>query len=54
MAGAYIFGIIINKLSYKQKSSLIILLKIEKSLKTSLYIAVLLLGLAFCLEVKSG
>ena len=42
---ADIFNIIIYKLSYKKKSYLIILFKIDKELKVYLYYIILIFGL---------
>ena len=47
--GASIFGIIIGKLCYKKKLCLIILFKVDKSLKINLYYTILSLNLAICL-----
>ena len=54
MAGAYIFGIFISKLSHRQESRLVIFFKIEKNLKINLYGVFLLLSLAITLRMKSG
>lgn len=54
MTGASILGFIIYKHSYYLKFSLIVLLKIDKSLKLAIYRAIFLLYLAIYLLIKRG
>ena len=53
MAGASVFGIIVNKLYYGKKLCLIILLKIDKNLEIGFYCTILPLNLATHLQVES-
>ena len=52
MAAACIFGIVISKLSYGQKSRLVILLEVDKDLKVRFYCTILIFCLAICFQVK--
>ena len=52
ITGASIFDIIMSELYYKKKSCLIILFKIDKSLKVSFHCTVLPLSLAIYLKIK--
>lgn len=52
MAGAYIFRIIIDKLSYCKKLSSIILPIVNKNLDVGFYYTVLFLSLTISLSVK--
>lgn len=54
MVNVCIFSIVISKLGYGQEPSSIILLKINKGSKISLYSAILLLRLAVDLQIKGG
>ena len=54
MAGARIFGVVVSKLSYWQKPSPVILLTVNKRFEVCIHGAVLPLGLAVCLRIKSG
>lgn len=54
MVSAYIFGIIVSKLSYWQKPSLVILLIVNKCFELCIYDTVLPLGLAVCLQIKGS
>ena len=54
MASAYILGIVISKLSHWQKFDLIVLFKIDKDSKVSLYSAILPFCLAIGLEMKDN
>lgn len=54
MAGAYIFSIVIKKLSYWQELCLVILFKIDKNSKINFYYIILLFDLAVNLKIKSG
>lgn len=54
MANAYILRIVVNKLNHQEKSSLIILRVVDKSLKIGFYHTVLPLCLAISLSVKGG
>ena len=54
MAGAGILSIIVNKLRYKKKSCLIILLKVDKNLEVSFYYTILPFSLVVCLQVEGG
>lgn len=54
MASIYIFVIIISKLYYKKKLCLVILFKVNKSLKINFYYTIWPLGLAVYLQVKSN
>lgn len=54
VAGAYILGIVIDKLGYKQKPSPIVLLKIDKNLEIRFYYTILMFYLPICLKIKSG
>lgn len=53
MTNIYIFSIIINKLNYYYKFSLVILFLIYKNLKIYLYFTFLLFNLAINLRIKS-
>ena len=54
MASTGVLGFVINELSYWQKRCLVIIYKIDKSLKIGFYYAILSLGLAICLKIKGG
>ena len=54
MIDAYIFDVIIGKLSYWKGSSLIILHVVDKSPEIGLYCIVLPLSLAVNLRIKGG
>ena len=52
MADASILGIIVDKLCYRKKLYLIILLKVDRSLEISFHYIILPLNLAICLWDK--
>ena len=54
IAGADIFGIIINELCYKKKLCPIILFKVDKGLKIDFYYTVLLFSLAIYLKIEGS
>lgn len=54
MAGSYFFGIVINKFGYKKELSLVILFKIDKSLKIGFHCTIVTIGLTVNLKIKSG
>lgn len=54
VAGVRIFGVVVNKLSYWQKPSPVILLIINKRFEVCLHSAVLPLGLAVCLRMNGS
>ena len=54
VAKACIFDIFICKLSYQLEISLIVLVKVDKSLKINLYNIVLTLNLVINLRIKSS
>lgn len=51
---SYILDIIIGKLYYRQKPSLVVLFPIDKNLKVGFYDAILLLSLTVGLWLQSG
>ena len=52
MASASIYGIMIGKFRHKKKPCLIILIKVDSSLKLGFHYAILSLGLALYLWIK--
>ena len=54
VAGAGIFGIIVNKLCYEKKPYSIILLEVDKDSEVSFYCTILPLSLAIHLWVEGG
>lgn len=54
VASIYIFGIIINKLSYWEELNLVILLVVNKNPEISLYYTILSLNLAVNLKIEGS
>ena len=54
VANACILDIVINKFSYRQELSIVILFEVDKYTKIGLYNTVLLLYLAINLKIKSS
>lgn len=54
MANTYNLSIFISKLSHKQKSSQIILFKVDKSLRIDFYSTIFIFYLVIYQQIKSG